>query len=597
MLKLVKTIVSVNRTLVGFVIEGTEREFGGMSTNTVQNALSVKELIARKFNNNQIKITDGRSIQEKGGFRINTLPVCVLDNNQYIDIDNKITLVQRFVQNDMHVGFRVRFGDGSEANYKYENIIAMCKWFRPDNFVIRQSANNKSYIAGKAGCTKLADLPAVYLDEPTKKRLKSAAKDKVEGITGALPTGFDIIELYSYVDSLKGYVIKLPTEKYKAVNVESFDSDEANGFRALGIGEVASARPMFNSQNLNVNGDFKKVGIVPVEMAGQKVPITTYTRKTKSIFLNGENRIGKLGIAIPSDKEAELIQKFGSYLAMEKIENAVITKPLSSVIDSASLVFYSVDVSKLDLISAKRQESSILPTSKLYELLKQRYEYKLFSKFIGTRAGYIKELKAELGDDAVAEASGRRKFGAFAMMNDEALAAIRDAGIDIYTGAFSAASKADALKPAVKTDRSKDDIEEICIAYTIKGYDESKMTGKQVRQYSMSELQSDRNKVPAVVANNVRQVLSMEGTPAQRLVAATKIYNQIEERLDEIERILWMHNAAMYIAGGKRLIHKHDAQKWSIDVSSRVKTGKVYAYSGPDAPGLVVKVVGVDIRT
>jgi hypothetical protein len=51
MLKIVKSIVDPKRNLIGFMLEGKEKEFGGMSSNKVVQPISIKELINRKFSN------------------------------------------------------------------------------------------------------------------------------------------------------------------------------------------------------------------------------------------------------------------------------------------------------------------------------------------------------------------------------------------------------------------------------------------------------------------------------------------------------------------------------------------------------------------
>lgn len=594
-LKLTKTIVNGNKQLIGFVISGKEKDLGGFSDNMIERGYPVDHLIKTKFANNQLAVVvkGGKSVLvERGNFKINSLPMVVFTNSgnpdtEYIPVDNSINLIQRFVQDNENIGFRVRFGDGSEDNLKYANVIMICKWFKPGNFSIRTSAKGNVYISGKKDGISLNDLPAITIgEEPEKspKRMKSSAKEKKVGFSGTLETGFDILDIYQLIRECNGSVIKLPSEQYIAHSDGNKEEDE--GFTSLGIGEVASPKLSFNPTKLNVNATFKKVGVVNVPIGGMPQNITTYVNRTKSIFNNGENYIKQFGIAVPSDREGDLLNTLGKSLALEKITDNTVTAPLSQVIDAKSLSFYKVDSSKIDLISEAKRKASILSGKKLAELCKKQYELKLISKYLGPKGGVMKELKDSLSASEVSEAKNRKVFGIFSMMNETALQAITEAGIDIYTGAYTKVGKT-----AAYTKSSGDKAEEIEITYTLNGMDYNKITGSAIKA---AALVNDTTKVTAEVINVVNTIESI-GNPSDKYKKAYELYKKTEAALELINEKFWKHNASMLLNGNKSMIHSHDKKKWELNTSTRVKKAQVYNYIGGDVNGLSVKFTGVNI--
>lgn len=592
-LKLTKTIVNGQRNLIGFMVTGKERDMGGFSDAVVERGYPTDQLIKMGFSNTQISVVKGKFV-ERGNFKINSLPMCVYVGgtdpaNEYIDIDNTVNLIGRFVQNNENVGFRVRFSDGSEDNLKYANVILLCKWFKPGNFAIRSSSKGNMYICGKKDGISLDKLPETIIGEAPEvkpKRMKSAAKENVPTFNGAIESGFDILDIYGFIKDCNGSIIKLPTEEYIAASEKGETVTE--GFTSLGIGEVASPVPLFNATKINVNASFKQVGVVPVSINGQQTNITSFVYRSKSIFLNGENYIKRFGIAVSSDKEAELVKTLGASLALEKITDESIIRPLSQVIDASSLAFYKVNTDKIDLISEQKRKDSVLTAKQIVTLCKKQYELKLISKAFGPKGALMKELKEEIGESGVALAKNKKLFGLFSMMNEQALEAVSSAGIDIYSGAYTVPGKPTA---SASKGGSGEDNEAVEIEYTLKGFDASKVTGKQIIEFAKA---NDTTVLPASVVKYVNDIISIED-PIKRYEAANKLYLQAEDKLSDLNKKLWMHNASMYLAGNKSRIHTHDAKKWIPDTTSKVKKAQVYMCTEKGTEGLTVKFTGVTI--
>lgn len=583
MLKITKTIVNGNRELIGFVMEGKEKEFGGFSNDKVTRPVSTSQLIQTRFSNNQIAVKNNL-IVPIGSFRINNIPMTVLAGDTYIDIDNTVNIIQRFVQNNENVGFRVRFSDGSEDNIRYQALLMMANWFRPGNFTIKSSSKGKQYICGKQGVS-LDDIPAHIIGDnnSTAKRTKPAAKEMDKEVSGNLESGYDILDIYNFIDMCNGYIIKLPSEDYQAASEGGETTTE--GFTSLEIGEVASPKPKFNPTKLNVNAGFKKVGMVSVNAFGRQQDVVSYVFRTKSIFLNGDNYMSKFGIAVPTEKEKDLMNNIGGSLAIESINDSTVTGPLGQVINAKELSFYKVDASKVDLISKKKREESIMSASELADLCRKQYEIKLIEKAMGPKGGLMKTLKEKIGNDGAAEATNRDIAKAYAMYSTDALKALEEAGIDIYTGAYRVPGE-----HSYSSKSTGDSIAQVEIEYTLNGYDASKITGSKILQL----VNDNDSSIPESAAEFIKGVLSI-ADPIEQYAAANELYKRAVARQEEIGKKLWLHNASMYLNGNKTKIHTHDAKSWVIDTSSRVRTATVFACKEKGCEGLRVKFKGVTI--
>lgn len=585
-IKLVGTIVDTKHNLIGFRLEGKDKDFGGFQNVIVTRNVPLPNLIREGFINSQIKVTKN-SIAELGNFKINSLPMHVFTGSSYVDVDNSISLVGRFVKENENIGFRVQFSDGSQDNVTYINVLKLSRWFKPSNFSIRTSSNGKEYICGKPGSIKLDELPATTLGEESKaKKTKSAAKSKEQAMSAEMTAGVDIIDIYNFIGDCNGYIINLPNEKYVAATENGETTVE--GFTSLGIGEVADPKPLFTATKINVNAQFKKVGIVQVNINGTETNIPTFIYREKSIFLKGDNYIKKFGIAVPVEKEAELIKGLSTSLALEKVENPTLIQPLSQVLNVKALAFYLVDSSKIDLLSQDKRKSSILTANQLATLCKKQYELKLVSKALGPMGGLMKTLKAELGPNSVAQALNKKPSGLFSMMSEDAINKITEAGIDIYTGAYTVPGKPYSSKKSGGKDDEEKEIP-VEIEYTLKGYDISKVTGGKILQ---AVKDNNTKVVTESVIKQINAVLSISN-PQKQYAEANKLYKAAEAKYAELNKKLWLHNASMYLLGNKERVHTNDAKNWVLDETSRVKAGEVY--KSLKVEGLTVKLKGISI--
>ena len=472
-IKITKSVINNQHSLIGFIVSGKESELGGIGSDTVERSVSINEMLKNGFSNKQMSVVNGKIITANN-FKINQLPMIIFNGDGYYPVNNSVSLIGRFVQNNENIGFRVKFADGTEDNMKYETILQICRWYNPENFAIRTSAKGKSYICAKQGYGSIDELPATVIGEAsTAKKTKSAAKEKVEGVSGNWDNGMDILDIYDFIASCNGNIIKLPTEKYQSAS-EKVVTDGA--FSSLGIGEVASAKPQFNSSKLNVNANFKKVGNVTLNVNGMVVQVPTYTHRSKSIFLNGENYIKKFGITVPKENEEQLVTTLSKSLALEKMDDLATITPISQVLGNNNLAFYKVDTSKLDLIAPAKREKVIRTNSQLVQMCKLMYELRLIKKATGESGGLMKQIKDALGNDFIADALDKKVFPTYAMYTKEGLHQLEALGVNIYTGLYNAPYS--VTKETANANYKEDDV--ISIEYTLDGYDYNKLTGNKI---------------------------------------------------------------------------------------------------------------------
>ena len=560
MVKIVKTIVNTRRELVGFVVEGKEYELGGIGNKTIQRHMAISEMASMGFENNQLRVKGNNAVQPLKNFKINKLPMTVHTPNGYIDIDNSMNLVGRYEYDGENIGFSVRFGDGGVIDIKYDVVIRLSNWFNTENFMIRTSSTGKKFISGKPGHIKLDELPVKKIEGPKGKKVKAKEEENktMEREKGVIETtiqsGIDILDVYDIVYDNGGTVIWLPNQEYKPKS--AYTTVPESQFFPIKVGEIGIGRPNYNDTKLSVNSLFKKIGIVKV---GAKV-VLTYTFSSKTIFSPDDYK-NKIGIAIPADKEDNIISSLAKHMVLKKIESKEVIEPMEVVMDRDDMVFYILDTSKLDLISAEKQNKSLLSTKQIVELCKKQFEQQLLRKATDSRWGLVGQLNKELLKDGQLDMKVASMFKDY---DEETLKEMEEVGINIQSGAFTATKKSSKNK-----DYNNDMVE---IEYILDKHDASKISTKNLIKAAKD---MDNSEVPDSVINIINSILQIEDKEKQ-LEKAKEINKLASDNLYKINMLLWRHKATMYIQGGKTNIHHHDVDDWQPDPTSRARKYQVY---------------------
>ena len=604
MIKLVKTIVQPDGSLMGFVAEGRDKDFGGIGTNKVKKNISLQELISRNVKTSQVSIENGKVVMSSN-FKMNSLPMVVFTGTEFIPVDNTINITKRFVKDNENIGFEITFSDGTTKNLEYNNVGRLTSWYKPGNFTIRTSSTGKYFISGKPGVMRLADLPAEVISGDTKKRTKSAAKAK-NNITAkeALMThSIDILDIYDFLEPRGGFVMMLPDAEYVAKDSSTKAETEKSGFQAINFGELAKAKPLFAYGKLNVNAAFRKPGVVTVNLSTRgDVTHTVYVNRTKNIFYNGNNKLKKFGVVIPVKYEKEMISTLGSSLSFKKIVDPTMITMAMMIVNSGreALSLYTVNAENIALISKDKAQKSILSDEEITNLVKERLVRSLVSKALGTRAGLLKELKATLGSAAIASAKSKTPMDQFKDYSVEELAELEEAGIDVYTGAFDTykAAKAKPAEEKAETDAKTEKAAttpDITVEYGLVGSPNlTKYTYKVLKDLCVNGKEDSSALVNSLV-KLLRPIFLMPDD-INKYKKATEEYEATMKRIEAIDKKLWMHTAGMYEISGKTAIHTHDKAEWKQNTDTRFKKGIEYVCEAPGAHGLYVRTVGVDIR-
>lgn len=594
-MELVKSIIDPQCRLIGFFISGKETEFGGFTSNKAVKAVNISEMARMGFHNKQVAM-QGASLTEVGNFKINDLPMSVLNNGIFTDMSSQLSILKRYLKDNKPVGFDIRLGNGTDLKMTYPAVIQMSKWFKPYNYMVRTNEKGTTYISGKPGVMKLSEIPTVELSSTATKtaRTKPSQEVKTDTVENQLVFNRDIISLYEIIRKNGGVVITLPTEKYKKdPNASPSGKAVSAEFKNLGIGEVGSPYLSSSESKLNANTTFKQIGVVNVEVAPNTIlPVNTYTIKTKSVFRSGENNIKKFGIAISKEGAKQLMDTFGDSLALTPITDENIIKPITGLIFNGEVKeFMEVDTSKIALIAANKLDSYIMSNKQLVEALESMVEPKLLTKFLSKSKGFISELKKDMPIDAAMTAMGKERLHVFSAFKDEMVDKIEASGINLYTGAFTKIVKVDGA--AAASEGGADAAEksglaeapEITLEYALEGVDYKKLTYKVISECGTT--------VPASVVAIVNTIKSMPKT-AGTLKYAMTLLEAYESQLASIQYKIWLHKCAMFIAGNKAKIHTHNTRYWVLNTKRRT-AATVYNCTEPGCERLAMAVSGIDI--
>ena len=604
MFKIVESIVDTHRKLIGFTIEGKESEFGGFSANKIRKNVTIASLAGIHFDNSQLKVEATGQLVEKGNFKINELPMKVLVNNNFVSVPNSIEILGRYAKDNKIIGYDVGFGDKSTGKYTYNNVVQLSYWFKPTNFVIRKSARRRTFISSKPGCTNLDELPIHYLDnakaksnniqeqKPQEQHIqekKTQDKPKNQLIDekdihkdGVFDNGVDLIDICEALDRCGGLILKLPNETYIKSTVERVKTSE--NFTALGLGEYAYPKIEFSGTKLNASVNFRKPGMVPIEFGpGAKMPIQSFTYKKKSIFINAENYIERLGVAVPKSYEQNLLDSFGQTMGLKEITDKTMTQAVSALTSKPDLVFYELDTNKIDLIQKDKLDDYILNLNELNSIVRKYFSVKAVSKYLSPRTGLVAELKKALKTD-YKEASGKQPIALYSAMSAEIREKISESGIDIYSGAYLKTSKVEDIdQKEVERAKQKEDTS-VGIDYCIKGLEINKWTYKRLK----AEGSKEKSSLPVQVLNVIK---TFENTPnsVDKMIKAFKLFEAYEKKEQELKNTLWLHKCAMYLKSNKTSIHQHDKDEWEQDTTRKTKAS-IYNCKKAGCEGLMVAV-------
>lgn len=586
MLEVVGTIVNNQKSLVGLLMEGKPADFGELGTDSKVRkpvVLDVAKKLLHKCKNFTIRGGKIAGVTEKN--RLSYLQMYDSNGNE---IDNEMNLVKKLVTDGKIIGFDVwtKFND-SVARYRYQDVVTLSGWFKPGNFIVKYTEEGKAFISGKPGKMKLDDLPTEEILKPSKRA--AARKDKavqnpaVNKRTGVIDTNrvdnvmknsLDIFTILDAINNCGGLVIYLEDSDNGYTNTLDTKVKTGDGFVPMNIGLIGKPYPDYSIDKMKVNIQFKKPGFVGVD---EFTKAYAFTYSTRTVIKNGVNYIKRIGIAVSKDAVDKLVSYFnncGGELHLAKLTDSRVIKGMEALNGNRGLEYFVCDLSKVNVMSKKKMESSKLDVADIRKLVMQL----IFNK------GCLKGLKAAIkvynGPDALKNMEISPMYRGY---NEEMLGKIAAAGIDIHSGAYTVTSTYDKDETVKGTDSTE---APISIKYDIAKYSVSSITAK--------DMFDDNDKANKnVVYGQIKAKYGKLAEYVRRDIQGAKAeVDRIEKENHAIERKLWEMNAAMLQETNYKRVYKGQGELWN-ETASRSKTARKFVCAS--CADLTMSITGVEV--
>jgi len=598
-MKITGVIVNKNMEIVGFEMEGTDREFGGMTNEVRVAPIRVDDLQRRMFKNRQIEFKSDGTFEEKNGFHIKDTRMLQFDpaTNVITPINNEITLKARVVVDGAVRGYDCDVA-GNQFRLATDNIVRLSKMLKCTNFDVRYYNNGKAFLAGKPGI-KLGDLPEVTIGSgktTTKQKEEAKAVTNESATKGIVPPknnkNFSVIELFDLLSQINAKIVDLPTEEYKRSKLEVKKVDSS--FINFGTGGIGNPKLEYPSKSLNVNSKFNYVGTVTVPLTNGPAVLYPYIVKTKHIFFNGENHMKKFAIAISAADKEKVEQVLGGALVLKPYNVPMVTQPLRAFMGdtSNSVLFYEIDTTNLDVIRGDVLEKSILTPERIKELT-------IESVRLASLYAYFNKVNKS-ATDALGGVKQAPLYGPYAGLNPNDLAAIEAAGINVYNGRFEKTIDTDAKTDedaskirdmAQGKEHEPAEIDNLTVEYQVKGMatplsyadvialKDGKLNKKSVFE-GIPTLQSE-------LLGYIGSIESMKDIRAIQKISDEKL-KELNKAKAKNNRELWYHKMACFALGGYTKYDDGDTHNWAP--TKAIKDGAVYEHR--TCTGLVMKIGG-----
>lgn len=587
-MKIVGTIVDRSFNLMGVTVSGTGKELGGFGNEQMERQYSIQELLKMGFKNSQVEVS-GAVVVEKAGFHFRDMPMMMYDGANFNKVENEINIRKRVLVNGELKGFEIEWGNtGNTSKYVYADILKLTKWCKPGNFVLREN-ESKIFIAGKPGVMRLSELPEEEIASKTetgkRKRTSGGGRVKEQVVDKVLSAGGNLLDLYNIIKSCDGLIIKLPDEVYKSTGEAK--EKVASGFVALGIGEIGNPSIDFGEKKLNANTTFKKVGNVTVTVNGMPMPMYTFTWSTKSLFVDGKNYVKRFGIGVDVETANTIVNTFGKELITRKITDSRTVDPIMSLTGKKDFVFFEVDSSKLEIMSASDAPKHMMNNKETFETVE---------KLCRTKA-YLKVLKDGLKKTSEMSTATKTKtnkplFGMFAGMNDVYLNAITEAGIDVFTGAYIKRDKVEAAETESGSGSTSESVAAIEIEYDMEGNNIKDLNYLAVVSF-INEISGQPKMCDTAMVEMVRKLEAISN-PQLKADAFEKSIESLDKTAWTLKKKIWLSKVAMYTLGEGNL-EVSGKTAW-FEKASRSKKFRVYECKEHDCEGLLMKLTNINIK-
>ncbi len=568
MIKVTSKIVDTQFRLIGLGLEGRAKDFGQLGNQVMKQAITLGDLVERGFSNNEVSIRDGRLIEHEP-FSLRDIETIVYSKGKMIPMNVEICLKARVMVDGELAGFDVAFGDIKGNNVlnkrlRNKDIMNLSKLYRGTNFVVRH-VKGTHYIAGRSGMS-IEKLPEVNLSavKPTKKAsTRSVENDKVgKKAVIAEPVGeFSAISLMAEAKIHGAKVLILPGDTYTPIS--NIVANMPSEFASCGI---EAAEPEFVSSVTSVNTTlkFKKLGRVGVEIEGKKRSIPTYAHRDKTLFRGQSLNIPRLALLVPGD-----ISWIGNEikLAFKEISDPVTMNYIRMGLDLMGNTQYrllEVDTSHFVPMTKEEAKKHILKAEVLKVSIENLENLKCIQKLVRER---VKNCKAECESSTGVNTP---IFGQFAGYSEEALEAIKEAGIDPFTGMYTKTEE--PVKQADEVDANTKTVG-FSITYAIKGLASS--PSAKALLSNPDKYYAKYPKFKDFIERYRAQIIDSEDT-LSTLKNLEKLLDSVNKKTIEAQRVIWLHNMASYTLANYAGMGVLDIDKWTM--GKPLKYGVAYEH-------------------
>lgn len=585
MIKLKKVILSEGYVVIGFVAEGKAKEFGEVGTGTIQRRVSTNDLISAKFKNNQVEVLQNGVIKEVGDFKLKSLEAekFIQKENKFVPCNTDITLLGRVLVDGELKGFDVSIA-GTKARLMSADIINRTGIFNTTNFVIRK-VGDKKYIAGKPGMS-IDTLPSVSLTSSgnkTGRKAKRAGAVENAGMNMVRISYFDMITLCDVLEELGGKFVYLPGVVYNRTTAMS--QKVSSDFKKTGV-EVAKPEIAFSEKKVNVNIPFNQIGQLALNIGGTYKTFYPFVYKTKTVFKGGKLNAPYLGLVVKNDKVDELQKRFGASMSLSVITDVMANmyvKMLLNVPDADSYTLLALNTTNLSPMNKASADKYLLSEKEIYDLTLKMLNIK-------PALSYVKGLKKELETLIISEGgSPRPLYGVYKLSSDEELEALKEAGVDVFTGAYTKVEEAEEKEGEAGTDAGAVEVG-VEVSFGIDGMKSTPSYGtiSKGKEKALAKFPKALE-----IVNAADGIFKTSGDPNEQYKKLEALEAELNKQKKAAVKTMWLNNVAAYTLGVYQDFKVKDRSHWTT--SKTVKNGVVWSYTGTECAGLSCTVCGTTL--
>lgn len=420
-------------------------------------------------------------------------------------------------------------------------------------FYFRTGDKGQRVLTGKKGYT-VESIPKVKVAKPNnvsnKKATDSAVKQALATTTASVEKEeeapkkelFSLYRLLEILKNVDGKLVKLPTDGYNALTGKG--QDIGTDFRDSYI-EVAEPNINATESKINLNLLFRKLGTVKVyfNSRNEEVDIPAHIWSAKTVFTNCEElNMHRLGIVVPSACRDLLKTMLGEQYVQD-ITTSPVAKSLLRWLDpTKTYAVMELYTKGLQAFSAEEVGRLQLTNREIGETLSHLAEEKSAVKELKGAIKKLKEKLTEMGVVNTAEevatkvAPQLKKY----IENIDDLCDIREAGIDVTTGAYTVVKQKDVNTNEKEIDAKKVDKSKSVIEFKYVG-----LVKNATESRSLTDALAN---VEQVLANNDVVAIFTE------IDKITEIQKVHEQGVNKYKSALWLNNASSYVAGNYNAI-------------------------------------------